>query len=111
MGSGKQAGATHQQASCPYFRPAEDRWLYQVPGSCRGLAEGIMMIPGLDHYRNLCSTPDHRTCPIFRSQQGEVGLEAAWRQSQPIWLILPAPPETPPEPAGKPRPGTTGSKT
>jgi hypothetical protein len=62
-------------SSCPYFQPSRADWLYPVHGYCRGLPQGLLMIPSVDEYRTFCSTRQHTACLIYRYRQGEEGLE------------------------------------
>jgi len=69
------------QPACPYFQPAQADWIYPVPGYCRGLPQGLLMIPSIEEYRALCSTAQHTTCLICRGRQGDTGAEAAVRDA------------------------------
>jgi hypothetical protein len=62
--------------SCPFLQPVQADWLYPVEGYCRGLPQGLMMIPSVHEYRTFCSTQQHTACLIYRYRQGEEGLEA-----------------------------------
>src|SRR5574341_1670626 len=59
---------------CPFFQQAKADWIYPVDGCCRGLPQGLLMIPSIDEYRTLCSTSHHTDCLIYRYRQGEEGL-------------------------------------
>jgi hypothetical protein len=61
--------------SCPFFQQAMADWIYPVEGCCRGLPQGLVMIPSIEEYRTLCSTSHHGDCLIYRYRQGEEGLE------------------------------------
>ncbi len=81
------------QAACPYFQPAQADWIYPVPGYCRGLPQGLLMIPSMEEYRALCSTAQHTTCFICRARQGdpeaEVIVRTASRSGGPFPLLIP----------------------
>ncbi len=64
---------------CPFLQPAQADWLYPVAGYCRGLPQGLLMIPTVEEYRNLCSSGDHGTCLIYRYRQGDKGVETLLR--------------------------------
>jgi hypothetical protein len=60
MDASKAPGAfSVSQPVCPYFQPAEADWIYPVSGYCRGLPQGLLMIPSIEEYRTLCSTGGH----------------------------------------------------
>ena len=67
--------ANPEKGSCPFFQPSKADWLYPVEGCCRGLPQGLLMIPSIDEYRTLCSTTGYTECLIYRYRQGEKGLE------------------------------------
>ena len=73
------AGNAHKDmahaGSCPFFQIAKADWIYPVDGSCRGLPQGLLMIPSIDEYRTLCSTSHYTDCLSYRYRQGEEGLE------------------------------------
>ncbi len=69
---------------CPFLEAVEGNWRYQVPGYCQGGPQGVLMIPTLNEFRTLCSTPQHAACPIFRSRRGEDSLEA-WLRLRYEW--------------------------
>jgi hypothetical protein len=78
MGVSRVPGAfSIPQPACPYFQPAQADWIYPVSGYCRGLPQGLLMIPSIEEYRALCSTAQHTTCLIHRGRQGDTEAEAA----------------------------------
>jgi len=74
-----------QPMVCPFLQPAQADWIYPVAGYCRGLPQGLLMIPTVDEYRTLCSTEGHRACPIYRHHRGEDSLEAWLRTHYRPW--------------------------
>jgi hypothetical protein len=85
------------QPACPYFQPAQADWIYPVSGYCRGLPQGLLMIPSIEEYRALCSTAQYSTCLIYRGRQGDTEAEAGVRAAcQAGWG--PFPPLTGPAP-------------
>jgi hypothetical protein len=95
------------QPGCPYFQPAQADWIYPVSGYCRGLPQGLLMIPSIEEYRSLCSTAQHTMCPICRGRQADTGAEAtvgaACRSGEPLeplyGLERPRPASTGPGPS------------
>jgi hypothetical protein len=65
--------------ACPHFQRAQADWLYPVSGYCRGLPQGVLMIPSMEEYRTLCATAQHTTCLIYRGRQGDAEAEATLR--------------------------------
>ncbi len=61
---------------CPYFEASRPDCLYPLRGYCRGLPQGLLMIPSVEEYRTFCSTRQHTACLIYRYRQGEEGLES-----------------------------------
>ena len=62
---------------CGFFRKVEAGWNYPVEGFCRGLPDGLLMIPSVEQHRTRCSTPGHTICPIYQARMGQVDL-APW---------------------------------
>ncbi len=61
---------------CPQFRAARGEGGYPIPGYCTlSAAPGALMIPSVEEFRTLCTTPAFRHCPWFEAPQ-RVGAAA-----------------------------------
>jgi hypothetical protein len=100
MDANQAQHAGPNQALCPFLQPAQAEWIYPVQGFCRGLPQGLLMIPSVEEYRTRCSTEAYTACPIYRSRTAgdRRALDAWLRMQYQNWGLRPA------EGAANPRP-------
>ncbi len=70
---------------CPQFQPLYEGGAYPIPGYCAlSAAPGALMIPSLEEFRTLCTTPMFHHCPWCETRQaGELpGATAAARHDR-----------------------------
>ena len=82
-------GVAPGQISCPFLRPVEASCKYPVKGICRGLPNGLPMIPSMEEYRMRCSSAEYAACPIYRFRMGEDGLQACLQADYQRWALRP----------------------
>ena len=74
-------------STCPCFCTVREEWHYPLLGLCRGLPDGLIMIPTLEEYRTRCSSAGYTTCPIYRSRMGADDLDVWWKAEQRQWAL------------------------
>ncbi len=92
MATTAQEKAAPGQMSCPFLVSADAAWIYPVEGFCRGLPNGLLMIPTVEEYRTQCSTRGYTSCPIYRSRMGEDGLQPWFEAEYQSWALRPLEP-------------------
>lgn len=76
------------QGFCPFLWQVQTGRISPVRGYCRGLPNGMMMIPTVEQFGTQCSTARYSACPIYRSRIEKVHLPA-WLQAEYQWWALP----------------------
>ncbi len=55
---------------CPQFRPLRGDGTYPIPGYCApAAAPSALMVPSVEEFRTLCTTPAFRHCPWGETRQ------------------------------------------
>ncbi len=64
-----------QHQECPYLRQASQTTWYPIEGYCLASEEGGLRVVTIAEFHELCTTPEHARCELYRRRHGRASAE------------------------------------